>query len=86
MERFIVYIISNPDGIYYKGYTTNIVRRLEEHNSPLGKYTSERGPWILIFAKLFEAKSETLKYEKMLKRQNHKYLDWLIASDKNELN
>ena len=83
--NYTVYIIKNPDGIYYKGYTTNIVRRLEEHNFPLGKYTSERGPWNLIFTKLFEAKSEALNYEKMLKRQNHKYLDWLIASDKNEL-
>ena len=69
MENYTVYIISNPDGIYYKGYTTDIIRRLEEHNSPLGKYTSERGPWKLIFAKSFESKIETLRYEKMLKRQ-----------------
>jgi putative endonuclease len=82
---YTVYIISNPNGIYYKGYTTDIVRRLEQHNSALGKYTSERGPWTLRFIKSFEYKSEVLKYEKMLKRQNHKYLDWLIASDKNEL-
>ena len=81
-ENCYVYIISNPYGIYYKGYTTDITRRLEEHNSPLGKYTSERGPWKLIFVKNFQDKSEALKYEKMLKRQNHKYLDWLIASDK----
>jgi putative endonuclease len=85
MEIYTVYIISNPDGIYYKGYTTDIVQRLEQHNSPIGKYTSEKGPWVLVFTKSFDNKSEALKYEKMLKRQNHKYLDWLIASDKNEL-
>jgi putative endonuclease len=85
MQKHTVYIISNSDGIYYKGYTTDIVRRLEQHNSPLGKYTSGRGPWVLIFMHTFESKTEALKYEKMLKRQNHKYLDWLIASEKNEL-
>ncbi len=78
MESYYVYIISNPSGIYYKGYTTDITRRLEEDNSPMGKYTSERGPWELIFIKNFQDKSEALKYEKMLKRQNHKYLDWLL--------
>ena len=85
MESYIVYIISNPEGIYYKGYTTDIIHRLEKHNSTLGKYTSERGPWTLVFTHSFESKTDALKYEKMLKRQNHKYLDWLIASDKNEL-
>ena len=86
MEIFTVYIISNPNGIYYKGFTTDINRRLDEHNSPLGKYTSNKGPWKLIYIRKFQNKSEALKYEKMLKRQNHIYLDWLIKSDKNELN
>jgi len=30
-------------------------------------------------------KEDALKYERMLKRQNHNYLDWLIASEKNEI-
>ncbi len=85
MESYFTYIIVNPQNGYYKGFTTDIDRRLEEHNSAEGKYTSERGPWKLIFLKSFESKSEALKYEKMLKRQNHKYLDWLIASDRNEI-
>jgi putative endonuclease len=85
MEIFTVYIISNSDNIYYKGYTSDISRRLEQHNSPLGKYTSERGPWALVFKLSFDNKSDALKFEKMLKRQNHNYLDWLIASHKNEL-
>jgi putative endonuclease len=85
METYTVYIISNPENIYYKGYTCDVGRRLEEHNSPLGKYTSHRGPWVLKFVKNFSSRTEALKYEAMLKRQNHRYLDWLISSDKNEL-
>ena len=85
MEQFLVYIIVNPNNIYYKGFTTNMDNRLFLHNNAEGKFTSNKGPWKLIFLKSFDKKSEALKYEKMLKRQNHKYLEWLIASDKNEI-
>jgi putative endonuclease len=85
MEKFFVYIISNPEGIYYKGFTTDMKQRLGLHNEAEGKYTSGKGPWNVLFLKSFESKSEALKYEKMLKRQNHRYLDWLISSDNNEL-
>jgi putative endonuclease len=85
MEVYTVYIICNPQKIYYKGFTGDVLRRLEEHNSSVGKYTSEKGPWTLVFKHSFISKSDALKYERMLKRQNHKYLDWLIASEKNEI-
>ena len=85
MEVYTVYIIRNPQKIYYKGFTSDVLRRLEEHNSSIGKYTSEKGPWTLVFKHSFISKSDALKYERMLKRQNHKYLDWLIASEKNEI-
>ena len=85
METYTVYIICNPQKVYYKGFTSDVLRRLEEHNSSIGKYTSEKGPWTLVFKHSFISKSDALKYERMLKRQNHKYLDWLIASEKNEI-
>jgi putative endonuclease len=85
METYTVYIICNPQKIYYKGFTSDVLRRLEEHNSSIGKYTSEKGPWTLVFKHSFISKSDALKYERMLKRQNHNYLDWLIASEKNEI-
>ena len=42
MEMYTVYIICNPQNINYKGFTTNVSRRLEEHNASVGKYTSEK--------------------------------------------
>ena len=85
MEVYTVYIICNSQKVYYKGFTSDVLRRLEEHNSSIGKYTSEKGPWTLVFKHSFISKSDALKYERMLKRQNHKYLDWLISSEKNEI-
>ena len=53
METYTVYIICNPQKIYYKGFTSDVLRRLEEHNSSIGKYTSEKGPWTLVFKHSF---------------------------------
>ena len=73
-----VYIIKNPDGIYYKGYSTNVVRRLAEHNSSEGKYTSLKGPWKLVYQKELDNKRDALIEERRLKRLNHKSIEKLI--------
>ena len=51
------------------GYTGNLKKRILEHNtsSCRKKYTSNRGPWKLLFDKAFANKSEAIKYEKFLK-------------------
>ncbi|MBX2845821.1 MAG: GIY-YIG nuclease family protein [Saprospiraceae bacterium] len=85
MAIYYVYIICNLEGVYYKGFSFNPTKRLEEHNLGKSRYTSNRGPWHLVFVTSFVKKSEALKYEKMLKRQNHVYLEWLIKSNRNEL-
>ena len=64
MEVYTVYIICNPQKIYYKGFTSDVLRRLEEHNSSIGKYTSEKGPWTLVFKHHFFFKN----IQKMLKK------------------
>ena len=84
MEHF-VYIIQNTQNIFYKGYSTNIAKRLDYHNSNKSTYTKNKGPWVLVFIQKFDSKTEALKFEKMLKRQNHKYINWLIESDRNQI-
>ncbi|MBA5628955.1 GIY-YIG nuclease family protein [Moheibacter sp. BDHS18] len=87
MANFLVYIIySESLDVYYKGYTNNLEIRLEEHLSGKSQFTSQTKDWCLVFTRSFELKSDALKYEKMLKRQNHQYLKWLIDGDLNELN
>ena len=46
-----VYIVECSDGTYYTGYTTDVKRRLKEHNeSPKGaKYTRARRPVTLCY-------------------------------------
>jgi putative endonuclease len=84
MTSFYVYIIqSETDGTYYKGFSTDYVKRLEEHNTGLSRYTSGKCPWKLVYVEEHKSKTEALQRELMLKKQNKKYIDWLIQQDSN---
>ena len=86
MEKFFVYIIySETHKIYYKGFSLDVLQRLIDHNNGKSEYTKHKTPWKLVFLTSFDTKAEALKYEKLLKRQNVKYLEWLIIQPKNEL-
>jgi hypothetical protein len=41
---YFVYILQNPEGRYYIGLSDNLVRRLEQHNLGVSKWTRGRGP------------------------------------------
>ncbi len=64
-----VYIIECSDGTLYTGITTNLERRMKQHNSGKGaKYTKVRRPVVL--RKAFEAanRSEASKEEYRIKQ------------------
>jgi putative endonuclease len=66
-----IYILECSDGTLYTGITTDVNRRLLEHNSGKGaKYTMVRRPVVL--RALFEAKnrSEASKEEYRIKQLN----------------
>ena len=72
MESYFVYIIrSDKDQTFYIGYTTDISRRLEEHNQGKSNYTSHKIPWKLVYLETFYSKSDALKREKFLKNQKN---------------
>mgnify|MGYP000200095641 FL=1 len=64
-----VYILSCSDGTYYTGITTDIERRLNEHNSGKGaKYTRSRTPVRLEEYTYFENRSLATKEELSIKK------------------
>ncbi len=65
-----VYIVSCNDGTLYTGISTNVVKRLKEHNySKRGaKYTKSRRPVILVYTQAVKNKSQALKKEISLKK------------------
>lgn len=65
-----VYILKCADGTFYTGITTDLQRRIEEHNSSaLGaKYTKGRGPVEVVYAEKFKNRSLASKEENRIKK------------------
>jgi putative endonuclease len=65
---FYTYVlISSKDGGIYIGHTSDLKRRLYEHNSGISKSTKHRFPFDLIYSEEFNTRSEAMKKEKFLK-------------------
>jgi putative endonuclease len=67
---YFVYILECADKTLYTGITTDLKRRVAEHNdSKLGaKYTSARRPVKLVFSKKFKNRSLASKAEAQIKK------------------
>jgi putative endonuclease len=82
---YFVYIIySDKSEIYYRGYSENPTRRLEQHNNNESRYTSNKGPWELVYLESKETKKDALIREKALKKYSKQQIRELIQSAKNE--
>ena len=67
---YFVYILQCADDSLYTGITTDLDRRIKEHNdSKLGaKYTKIRRPVKLVYSKEFNNRSEASKEESRIKK------------------
>ena len=84
---YFVYVLINPQGKIYIGQTSNLQRRLEQHNDPdckLTLYTKRHpGPWKLVYYETYRTRAMAMKREKQLK--SGKGREWLhkeILKDK----
>ncbi len=63
-----VYILKSIlDGSNYIGTTTDLKRRLQEHNSKGFKFTTTKQPYKIIQYSVFKDKIKAYKFEKYLK-------------------
>lgn len=63
-----VYILRCSDGLFYTGQTNNLTRRLKEHNSGNGGWTSQHYPCTLIHSFEVENRQYARFFEKKIKR------------------
>lgn len=82
MNKWYVYIVECADGSLYTGISTDVDRRLLEHNYSLkaAKYTRSRRPVKLVWSKEVENRSEASKEEYKIKRLSRKKKLDLIQS------
>ena len=63
------YILRCSDGSLYSGWTNDLEKRLEAHNSGKGsKFTRGRLPVTLAYYEVFETKEEAMKREAAFKK------------------
>ena len=71
LEKFYVYLIANFNNkkiITYVGWTNNLKKRLQLHNSGKGAKFTRGRKWILIFKKKLVSKKKSMQFEYKLKK------------------
>jgi putative endonuclease len=64
-----VYMLECDDGTLYTGVTTDLTRRLEEHQTGNGaKYTRSRGAKRIVYTETCESRSSAFKREAEIKK------------------
>ena len=67
---FFMYLIrSKLDGQYYIGQTSDLKRRIVEHNRGDSKFTRKYKPWKLVYFEAFISRDLAFRREKQLKRK-----------------
>jgi putative endonuclease len=75
-----VYVLECGDGSLYTGYTTDVARRVDEHQAGEGaKYTRGRRPVDLVHVERFESRSAALSREHEIKTRSRRAKERLVA-------
>ena len=81
-ETYWVYILKCSDGSYYSGSTSNLEKRISEHQNGLIKgYTSMRLPIELAFSEYFEDVYFAISAERQIKGWTRAKKEALINGD-----
>ena len=82
MTDHYVYVIECADGSFYTGYTTDVDRRVAEHDAGEGaKYTRGRTPVTLRRVESFESRSAAMSREHAIKSLSRREKERLIGEE-----
>lgn len=78
---YYVYIVECADGTLYTGITTDVERRMAEHNAGTGaKYTKTRTPVHPVYVEECEDRSSASRREYAIKRLSRRQKEELVAA------
>ena len=79
------YIVRCADGTFYTGWTNDIEKRIQAHNSGGGaKYTRSRLPVTLVYYESYETKEEAMSREWHIKRMTRAQKMKLFSDRQNQ--
>jgi putative endonuclease len=77
-----VYVLACADDTLYTGYTTDVERRVAEHDADEGaRYTRGRTPVELVHVEEFETRSAAMSREYEIKQLSRAEKERLVESD-----
>ena len=71
---YFVYLIKTINGYLnksYVGYTNNLQKRLNSHNSNLGAKSTKGYKWEIVYTRRFYSKNKALSFEYKLKKDRN---------------
>ena len=77
---YYVYLIKTLDNYFnksYVGFTNNIKKRLNKHNTNLGAKSTKGYKWEIVYKKKFYSKNKALSFEYKLKKDKNTRLNLL---------
>lgn len=80
-----IYIVRCADNTFYTGITTDVLRRLREHNGETAggaRYTKLKRPVALVYAEPSDSQSHALAREHAIKRYSHAQKEQLVEGAK----
>lgn len=81
MSDHYVYVLECSDGTFYTGYTTDVDRRVREHETSEGaKYTRGRTPVSLVHVEEFDSRSSAMSREHEVKSLSRAEKERLVGS------
>ena len=82
MKDYFVYIVECKDGSYYTGVTSELAKRINEHNLGFySGYTSSRLPVKLVYSNRFTNVNDAINAEKQIKVWSRAKKEALIIGD-----
>lgn len=80
-DRHFVYVLRCGDGTFYTGYTTDVDRRVREHERGDGaKYTRGRGPLDVVHVEAYDDRSSAMRREYEVKQLTRAEKRELVAA------
>ena len=82
MKSWFVYMLRCTDNSLYTGITTDVVRRVSEHNAKksITRYTRARQPVVLVYQESVNSRAEAGKREAQLKKLSKQEKEEIVGS------
>ncbi|MFQ6606010.1 MAG: GIY-YIG nuclease family protein, partial [Fidelibacterota bacterium] len=84
--QFVVYIMySASRDRYYTGQTSDLSKRISQHNAGYDRYTRSGIPWELKYTEEYQTRREAMRREREIKaKKSRSYLEGLIRKFRGE--